>query len=64
MTKIIILGAGAMSTAFSFPCNENKHQILIVGSSLDDKLIDNINENNNFHPTLKIKIPNKIKFIK
>jgi len=64
MANIIIIGAGAMSSAFSLPCSENDHQILIIGSNLDDELVSQININNNFHPVLKSKLPDNIKFIK
>jgi len=64
MANIIIIGAGAMSSAFSLPCSENDHQILIIGSNLDDELVSQINLNNNFHPVLKSKLPDNIKFIK
>ena len=62
MADIIILGAGTMSAAFSVPCIENNHKIMIVGSHFDDLIIDNINNNNHFHPGLKIKLSKKIQF--
>ncbi len=43
MANIIIIGAGAMSSAFSLPCSENNHQTLIIGSNFDDELIHQIN---------------------
>ncbi len=64
MANIIIVGAGAMSSAFSLPCIENNHQVLIVGSKFDDNLINQINEKNNYHPRININLPNNIKFIK
>ena len=64
MANIIIIGAGVMSSAFSLPCSENNHQTFIIGSNFDDELIDQININNNYHPALKSKLPNNIKFIK
>ena len=64
MANIIIIGAGAMSSAFSLPCSENNHDTLIIGSNFDDELINNINKNNNYHPALKSKIPDNIRFIK
>ena len=30
MSKIAIIGAGAMGSAFTFPCIENKHEVYIV----------------------------------
>ena len=64
MTKIVILGAGVMGSAFSVPCNENSHETIIAGTHLDNDFIDQINQNDNFHPVLKTKLSNKTKFIK
>ncbi len=63
MSNILILGAGSMGTAFSFPCLENKHSIVIVGTYLEDDFIDQINTTRN-HPALSCHIPERIKFIK
>ena len=40
MQKIIIIGAGAMGTAFAYPCVDNKHDVSIVGTHLEDKTIE------------------------
>jgi glycerol-3-phosphate dehydrogenase (NAD(P)+) len=64
MAKILILGAGSMSTAFAFPCIDNKHQVSIVGTHLEDDFINIIKSNKNIHPTLKSKIPNNVKLYK
>jgi glycerol-3-phosphate dehydrogenase (NAD(P)+) len=64
MTKILILGAGSMSTAFSFPCSDNSHEVSIVGTHLEDNFIDFILSNQNIHPALNSKIPNKVKLYK
>ena len=64
MAKILILGAGSMSTAFAFPCSDNNHQVSIVGTYLEDDFIDIIKSNKNIHPTLKSKIPNNVKLYK
>ena len=48
MKKIIIIGAGAMGSAFAVPCVENKNDVTLVGTHLEDDLINNINSNNNF----------------
>ena len=56
MAKIVILGAGVMGSAFSVPCIENDHETIIVGTHLDNNFIDHINQSNNFHPVLKIKL--------
>ena len=47
MSKIIIIGAGAMGSAFSVPCLENKNDVTLVGTHLEDSLIENIKSNKN-----------------
>ena len=64
MKKIVIIGAGAMGTAFAVPCIENKNDVTIVGTHLENELIDNINANNKIHPALKTKLSTEIKFEK
>ena len=61
MKKIVIVGAGAMGSAFSVPCLENKNEVTIVGTHLEDDLIKRIKSNNNFHPALKLELPSKLK---
>ena len=61
MKKIIIIGAGAMGSAFAVPCLENKNEVTIIGTHLEDDLIDSIKSNNNFHPALKVELPTKLK---
>lgn len=38
--KITIIGAGMMGSALAFPAAENGHEVHIVGTCLDDKIID------------------------
>ena len=64
MKKIIIIGAGAMGSAFAVPCVDNKNDVTIVGTHLEDDLIENINSNDYIHPALKTKLPKEIKFKK
>ena len=61
MKKIIIIGAGAMGSAFAVPCLENKNDVTLVGTHLEDELIKGIKSNNNFHPALKMELPSKLK---
>jgi glycerol-3-phosphate dehydrogenase (NAD(P)+) len=61
MKKIIIIGAGAMGSAFAVPCLENKNEVTLVGTHLEDELINNIQLNDNFHPALNIKLPSNLK---
>ena len=60
MKKILIIGAGAMGSAFSVPCVENKNDTTLVGTHLENDLINSIKSNNNLHPTLKTSLPQKI----
>ena len=64
MSKIIIIGAGAMGSAFALPCLDNNHDINIVGTHLENEFIDNLKKNNDLHPGLNIKIPEGIKIFK
>jgi len=61
MKKIIVIGAGAMGSAFTVPCLENKNDVTLVGTHLEDELIRNIQSNNNFHPALNVKLPSELK---
>ena len=62
MKKIIIIGAGAMGSAFAVPCVDNKNDVTIVGTHLEDNLIDTVNSSNQVHPALKTQLPQEIKF--
>ena len=64
MSKIVVIGAGAMGSAFAQPCLDNNHDINIVGTHLENEFIDNLKNNNNFHPGLNTKISESIKIIK
>ena len=64
MKKIVIIGAGAMGSAFSVPCADNSHEVFLVGSFLEDNLINEINKLDNFHPILKCQLPKEVKVIK
>tara|TARA_Y100000996_G_scaffold413433_1_gene401675 strand:- start:1086 stop:2114 length:1029 start_codon:yes stop_codon:yes gene_type:complete len=64
MKKITIIGAGAMGSAFSVPCLENKNDVTLVGTHLEDDLIDNIRSNKNYHPSLNTFLPKILKIEK
>ena len=53
-----------MGSAFCVPCADNSHEVYLVGSFLEDELIDKINKLNNFHPILKCQLPKKVNIIK
>ena len=64
MKKIIIIGAGAMGSAFAFPCIDNNHDTQIIGTHLENEFIDKLKDKDNFHPALNLKIDKKIKIHK
>ena len=61
MKKIIIIGAGAMGSAFAVPCLENNNEVTLVGTHLEGNLIEKIKFNKNFHPSLNTKLPDSLK---
>jgi glycerol-3-phosphate dehydrogenase (NAD(P)+) len=61
MKKIIIIGAGAMGSAFAIPCIENNNDVMLVGTHLEDNLIEKIKSNKNIHPALNTKLPENLK---
>ena len=63
MANILILGAGAMGTAFAYPCIDNNHKVNIVGTHLENNTIDELTSKH-FHPGLNLKVPEKINFFK
>ena len=64
MKKIIIIGAGAMGSAFAVPCVDNKNDVTVVGTHLENELINSINSKNKIHPSLKTQLPKEINFEK
>ena len=64
MSKIVIIGAGAMGSAFALPCLDNNHDINIIGTHLENEFIDQLKKNDNLHPSLNTQIPNEIKIFK
>ena len=63
MANILILGAGSMGTAFSFPCSDNNHSVIIIGTHLENNFIDQINTKK-IHPSLQCDVPKNVKFLK
>jgi len=64
MKKIIIIGAGAMGSAFTIPCIDNNNNVTLIGTHLEDDLIKQIKSNKNIHPVLKVKLPENLKIEK
>ena len=63
MKKILIIGGGAMGSAFSIPCLENKNKVTIT-EPYSKVFIKNLSSKNKFHSALKMKLPKKLNFRK
>ena len=63
MKKIVIIGAGSMGTAFAYPCYDNKFEVNIVGTHLENNSIDELNKSH-FHLGLNQEVIKSIKFFK
>ena len=59
MAKIVILGAGAMGSAFSVPVSDAGQDVHLVGTHLDRDWIEEI-QANGVHPKLRVKLPEKV----
>ena len=62
MKKILIIGAGAMGSAFSVPCLDNNNEVILSGTFLEKNLIKKL-QNKKVHPSLKAKLSKKLKII-
>ena len=60
MKKIVIIGAGAMGSAFTVPCVDNNNEVTLIGTHLENELVASIKKNKNLHPALKINLPSKL----
>jgi glycerol-3-phosphate dehydrogenase (NAD(P)+) len=56
MANVVILGAGLMGSAFSTPLADNGHSVRLVGTHLDNDVIEEIHESR-VHPRLRVKLP-------
>ena len=63
MKKILVIGGGAMGSAFTIPCLENNNRVVIT-EPYSKKFISDLSSKNKFHSALKIKLPKKLKFKK
>ena len=63
MKKILVIGGGAMGSAFTIPCLENNNQVIIT-EPYSKTFIRNLSSKDKFHSALKIKLPKKLKFKK
>ena len=53
-----------MGSAFAVPCVDNKNDVTIVGTHLENDLIEKIKSNDQIHPALKTKLSSEVKFEK
>ena len=63
MKKILIIGGGAMGSAFTFPCIDNKNELTIT-EPYNKTFIKNLSSKKKYHSSLKINLPNKLKYKK
>ena len=56
MKNILIIGGGAMGSAFSIPCIEKRNKVTIT-EPYSKIFIRDISSKNKFHSALKIKLP-------
>ena len=59
MADVLILGAGVMGSAFSFPLVDAGHTVRLVGKHLDREWIIGVRETG-VHPKLKTKLPEAV----
>ena len=63
MKNILIIGGGAMGSAFTVPCLENNNKVTIT-EPYSKLFIRNLSSKNKFHTALKMNLPKKLKFRK
>jgi glycerol-3-phosphate dehydrogenase (NAD(P)+) len=63
MSIVTLIGSGQMASALTFPLFENGHEVRLVGSPLDDEIIDRLREDN-YHVNLLRTLHNGIHYYK
>lgn len=63
MSVVTLIGAGQMASALTFPLFENGHEVRLVGSPLDDEVIDRLREDN-YHVNLRRVLHEGIHYVK
>ena len=61
MKKILVIGGGAMGSAFTIPCLENKNKVTIT-EPYSKNFIRDLSSKSKFHSSLKINLPKNLKF--
>ena len=63
MKKILVIGGGAMGSAFTIPCIDNKNKVTIT-EPYSKNFIKELSSKNKYHSSLQINLPKKLKFRK
>ena len=60
MKTVTIIGAGVMGSAMALPFSDRCYAVKLVGTHLDDEIINCIRDRN-FHPNLNVTLPPKVR---
>ena len=63
MKNILVIGGGAMGSAFTIPSLENKNSVTI-SEPYSKRFIKDLSSKKKFHSALKIKLPKQLRFRK
>ena len=63
MKKILVIGGGAMGSAFTIPCIDNKNKVTIT-EPYSKNFIKELSSKNKYHSSLQINLPKNLKFRK
>jgi len=63
MSIVTLIGSGQMASALTFPLFENGHEVRLVGSPLDDEIIDRLREDD-YHVNLRRTLHKGVKYFK
>ena len=61
MKNILVIGGGAMGSAFTIPCLENNNKVTIT-EPYSKTFIKDLSSKNKFHSSLRINLPKSLKF--
>ena len=63
MSTVALIGSGQMASALTFPLFENGHEVRLIGSPLDDAVIDRLREDD-YHINLRRTLHHGINYYK
>ncbi len=61
MKNILIIGGGAMGSAFTFPCIDNNNRVTIT-EPYSKRFIKDLSSRDKYHSSLKVKLSKKVRF--